>query len=134
MNMDTAKSSSKIITEDDCIQFLEHIRWHGKPTCPYCHAQKSTPMKDGRHHCNGCGVTYSVTVQTIFHRSHLSLDKWFLAIRLIIVSHGNISARKLAEGAKINRNTAWQIIDKVYTAMAKTDERQLLLSIVEMQE
>lgn len=132
--MDIVNSSSKIITQHDCIQFLEQIRWQGKPTCPYCHAQKSTSMRDGRHHCNGCGVTYSVTVQTIFHRSHLSIDKWFLAIRLIIISHGNISSRKLAESAKINRNTAQQIINKVYKAMTKTDERQLLLSIVEMQE
>jgi transposase-like protein len=132
--MGTAKSSPTFNTHDDCIHYLERIRWQGRPTCPYCHAQKSTPMKDGRHHCNSCGVTYSVTVQTIFHHSHLPLHKWFLAIRLIIVSHGRISVRQLAKGAKINRNTALHITDKVYKAMAKTDERQLLLSIVETQE
>lgn len=91
-------------------------------------------MKDGRHHCNGCGVAYSVTVKTIFHHSRLPLQKWFLAIRLIIVSHGNISARELAKCVKINRNTAWKVANKVHNAMTKTDERQLLLGIVEIQE
>src|SRR5690242_11672284 len=105
--MDTTKPSSIFSTDNECIHYLEHVRWQGKPTCPYCYVQKSTPMKDGRHHCNGCGVTYSVTVRTIFHRSHLPLRKWFLAIRLIITSHGNISARQLAKIIGINRNTAW---------------------------
>src|SRR5688572_4505747 len=98
--MQTAKPSP-FNTDANCIQYLERVRWQGKPTCPYCHVQKSTLVKDGRHHCNGCGVTYSVTVRTIFHRSHLPLRKWFLAIRLIITSHGNISTRQLAKSVKI---------------------------------
>jgi transposase-like protein len=121
-------------THADCIKYLERVRWQGKPTCPYCNVQKSTPMKDGRHHCNGCGLAYSVTVKTIFHRSHLPLDKWFLAIRLIIVSHGKISVRELAKSVQINRNTACQLINKVSNAMVRTDDRQFLLGIVEMQE
>jgi len=121
-------------SHSDCIKYLERVRWQGVPTCPYCHVQKSTLMKDGRHHCNGCGVAYSVTVNTVFHRSRLPLPKWFQAIRLIIVSHGNISARELAKRVRINRNTAWQITTKIHDAMVNTDERQLLLGIVEIQE
>jgi len=127
-------SNEVFSTQNDCIEYLERVRWQGKPTCPYCRVQKSTLMKDGRHHCNGCGLAYSVTVKTIFHRSHIPLQKWFLAIRLIIVSHGNISARELAKSVRINRNTAWQVINKVTNAMIKTDDRQLLLGIVDIQE
>jgi transposase-like protein len=132
--MDRAKSLSIFTTEDDCVRYLEQVRWQGKPTCPYCNVQKATPMKDGRYHCNRCGVAFSVTVRTIFHATRLPLHKWFVAIRLIITSGGKISVRQLAKDANINRNTACQLLNKVYAAMASTEERQLLLSIVEMQE
>jgi transposase-like protein len=122
-------------TQDDCIKYLEEVRWQGKPSCPYCNGKKSTPMKDNkRHHCNCCGTTFSVTVSTIFHDTRLPLQKWFLAIKVIIKSNKHISARQLAKHLKINRNTAWQITNKIDNAMTKTNERQLLLGIVEIQE
>jgi hypothetical protein len=132
--MDTEKSSPKFSTQKKCIEYLERVRWQGKPICPYCKVQKSSPLKDGRHHCNGCDTAFSVTVHTIFHDTRLPLPKWFLAIRLVINSNGKISSRRLAKTVMINKNTAWQLINKVYDAMTRTNERQLLLSIVEMQE
>lgn len=127
--------TSPFSTHEDCINYLEQLLWHGKPICPYCQATKSTPIKiEKRHHCNCCGTTFSVTVSTVFHDTRLPLHKWFQAIKLVIKSEKNISARKLAKHLKINKNTAWQISNKIYNAMRKTNERQLLLSIVEMQE
>jgi transposase-like protein len=132
--MDKAEPSPNFSSQDDCIRYLESIRWQGNPTCPYCNVQKSTPLKDGRHHCNGCGTAFSVTVRTIFHDTRLPLPKWFLAIKIVVNSHGRISARQLAKRIQINKNTAWLLINKIYGAMAITNERQLLLGIVAMQE
>ena len=133
--MDTVKASSMFSTQMDCIKYLERVRWQGKPICPYCKGKKSTPTKnENRHHCNNCGVAFSVTVKTVFHDTRLPLHKWFLAISLILNSRNAISSRQLAKYLKINRNTAWRLTNKIYDAMIKTDERQLLLGIVEMQE
>lgn len=121
-------------TEEQCVKYLERVRWPTQPICPYCAAKKSTPMKDNRHHCNCCGTTFSITVRTIFHDTRIPLKKWFMAIKLILDTESRISSRKLAKDLGINRNTASRLINRVYGAMANTDDRQLLLGIVEMQE
>ena len=120
-------------TEDKCLDYLEEIRWQGKPQCPYCESHKSTPMKkERRHHCNNCNTTYSVTVQTIFHRTRMPLQKWFLAICLILNAKKGISARQLARDLKVNKDTAWYMGMRIRRSML--NERELLRGIVEMDE
>jgi transposase-like protein len=120
-------------TEDACIDHLEKVRWNGTPKCPYCGSVNSTPMKnERRHHCNACNTTYSVTVGTIFHRTHLDLQKWFLAIALILNAKKGMSARQLARDIEVHRNTAWSMGMRIRKAM--TEDRQLLEGVVEMDE
>jgi len=69
----------KFSTQADCVAYLEDVRWNGEPRCPYCNLTNSTPMSnEARHHCNNCKTSFSVTVDTIFHHTHLPLQKWFL--------------------------------------------------------
>ncbi len=122
-------------TQDDCIDHLEKVRWHGTPVCPYCQSEKTTPMpKERRHHCNNCNTTFSVTVNTIFHHTHLPLQKWFLAISLIINAKKGIASRQLARDLEVNKNTAWYLGMRVRKAMTEADQRQLLQGLVEMDE
>src|SRR5260221_14721331 len=93
-------------SEAACVSALEALRWNGVPLCPYCNSHRSTPLpKERRYHCNGCHVTYSVTVGTLFHRTHVPLPTWFAAIGLILAAGRPISARALARALKINRST-----------------------------
>lgn len=120
-------------TENACLKHLETVRWNGKPTCPYCKSAKSTPLKnEHRHHCNTCNTSYSVTVGTIFHRTHLDLQKWFLALSLILNAYKGISARQLARDLEVNKNTAWFMAMRIRNAMI--EQRELLEGIVEMDE
>ena len=32
-------------TESDCIAHLEKVRWNGKPICPYCRSDRTTPAR-----------------------------------------------------------------------------------------
>lgn len=122
-------------TEDDCLAHLEKVRWNNKPTCPYCKSDNSTLTKTGkRHHCNNCNTTYSVTVGTIFHHTHLDLQKWFLALSLILNAKKGIAARQLARDIEINKNTAWRISMKIREAMMESSQRELLSGVVEMDE
>jgi len=118
-----------------CLGFLEKIRWQGKPKCPYCQSQRYTPLKKGyRYHCNKCNTSFRVTVGTIFHRTHLPLQKWLLAISLILHAKKGISARQIARHLKVNRNTAWRISMKIREAMYEPVQRNFLQGIVEMDE
>ncbi|WP_416349192.1 transposase [Leptolyngbya sp. CCNP1308] len=95
------------LTQEECIAFLELIRWGNKPECPYCNSRKSTPIhKESRYHCNYCYTSYSVTVGTIFHKSHVELPKWFKAISLIKSSESGLSVRRLAREISVTKNTA----------------------------
>jgi transposase-like protein len=72
-------------TDNDCLEHLEKVRWPGGPRCPYCNSANASALpKEYRYHCNNCNTSYSVTVGTIFHNTKLDLQKWFLAISLIL--------------------------------------------------
>ena len=79
-------------TEADCIRHLERVRWPKKAVCWYCKSENTTPVPaERRHHCNNCNTSFSVTVGTIFHHTHLPLQKWFLAVCLILNAKKGIS-------------------------------------------
>jgi transposase-like protein len=120
-------------TEDACIEHLERVRWGGVPKCPYCGSTSTSPLpKERRHHCNACNTTFSVTVGTIFHRTHVDLQKWFLAISLVLNAKKGLSARQLGRDIEVHRNTAWSMGMRIRKAM--TEDRQLLEGVVEMDE
>ncbi|NJM73406.1 MAG: transposase [Scytonema sp. RU_4_4] len=90
------------------------IRWNGTPTCPYCDSVKATKYKnERRYRCNSCFTSYSVTVGTIFHKTHVDLHKWFRAILLLCKVNCDISVRKLAQEIQVNRATASRIVNQV---------------------
>ena len=77
--MNIVEIYKKFPTHEDCLAYLEKVRWNNVPTCPYCNSTNSTSFKkENRHHCNNCNTSYSVTVGTIFHKTKLDLQKWFL--------------------------------------------------------
>lgn len=121
--------------QDACIDHLEKARWKGIPQCKYCKSTNSTKMEaERRYHCNGCKCSFSVTTGTIFHHTHLPLQKWFLAISLILNAKKGISARQLARDLDINKNTAWRISMQIRKAMSQSKDRELLTGIVECDE
>ncbi len=122
-------------TEADCIAHLEKVRWHGKPICPYCKSDRTTAMPtESRHHCNACNTTFSVTVGTIFHQTHLDLQKWFLAVSLVLNAKKGLSARQLARDLEVNKNTGWRMGMQIRKAMGEQEQRELLTGVVEMDE
>lgn len=122
-------------TEEDCIKYLEFVRWNYEPKCTYCQSKNVTTLsKENRHHCNNCNTSFSVTVGTIFHHTHLPLQKWFLAITLILNAKKGIAARQLARDLEVNKNTAWYLGMRIRKAMLQSDERKILTGIVEMDE
>ena len=133
--MDIIEVFERFSTQKGCLRYLEKVRWQNKPICPYCKSPKQTPLKkEHRYHCNNCNTSFSVTVGTIFHKTHLSIQKWFLAISLILNAKKGISARQLARHLKINRNTAWRISMKIREAMFEPEQRGILQGLVEMDE
>jgi len=118
----------KFPTQESCIAHLEMVKWNNKPVCPYCNAKQSSIMS-GRHHCNRCNTSFSVTVGTIFHHTHLPIQKWFLAITLVLNNKKGISSRQLARDIEVTKDTAWRVQMQIRQAMIETPS--LMTGIVE---
>ena len=116
-------------THEECLACLEKICWNGMPICPYCGSTKATKYKiEHRYRCNGCFTSYSVTVGTLFHKTHLDLRKWFRAILLLCKLDREISIRKLAQEIQVNRATASLIVGRVLNA--SLEQAEILRKIV----
>jgi len=110
-------------TQESCVTHLEKVRWNGKPKCVYCssntiskHVQKN---QQDRWQCSRCQKSFSVTVGTIFHRTHLPLQKWFLAISLMLNARKGISSRQLARDLELPVKTAWSLGHRIRKAMTQ---------------
>lgn len=120
-------------TQEACIRHLEDVRWHGTPVCPYCKSTNASSVpKELRHHCNNCNTTFSVTVGTIFHKTKMDLQKWFVAISIILNAKKGVSARQLGRDLEINKDTAWYMAMRIRRAMV--EQGALLEGIVEVDE
>jgi len=123
----------KFPTQDDCIKHLELVRWNNVPKCPYCKAENQTPRKaTHRYHCNSCNTDYSVTVGTIFHKTKCDLQKWFLAITLVLNAKKGISSRQLSRDIEVTKDTAWYMLMRIRKAFKEYGE--LLEGIIEVDE
>jgi transposase-like protein len=89
--MSTLAELSKL-TEDQAREYLEHIRWPSGPVCPHCgvigNATKFAAggkARPGVWKCKSCRKQFSVTVNTIFERSHIELRLWLMAFAIMRV-------------------------------------------------
>ena len=120
-------------TQEACIKHLEKARWGDTPACAYCGSTNTYPLRvELRHHCNACRKSFSVTVGTIFFDTRLPMQKWFLAISLILNAKKGISRRQLARDLELPVKTAWSVAHRIRKAMQ--DDGTLLSGIVEMDE
>lgn len=131
--MELLEITKKLNTQKRCIAYLEKLRWSNGVVCPYCESTHNKKIKtELRHHCNGCGRSFSVMVGTIFEATGLPLPKWFIAISLIMHAKKGMSSRQLARSIQVNKDTAWYIQKRLREAMDSGNG--LLKGIVEADE
>ena len=127
-------------TQDQAIDYLETIRWRGKPRCPYCgdpavYRHASGDRAKARWQCRACTRAFSVTVGTIFHGTHIALRDWFILVALQLDSEKSVSSVQAARDLGMRRQTVWRMMHRIRTAMANDqDQAALLQSIVEADE
>jgi transposase-like protein len=122
-------------TPESCTAHLEKVRWNGVPLCPYCGSEKCSTHKEvskTRWQCSWCKKSFSVTVGTIFHNSHIDLQRWFLLIALMFSAKKGLSAMQAAWDLEMRRPTVWSMMHRIRAAMK--DDGKLLAGIVEMDE
>ena len=123
--------------QHSCIAHLENIRWGNKPHCPKCGSTHVAPKCDGdrvgRWNCHDCKASFNVLSGTIFEKTRVPLQKWFLAIGLMINAKKSLSSYQLARDVELTHQTALYMQQRIRAAMA-ADDAGLLQGIVEADE
>ena len=105
-------------------EHLELIRWpDGKPVCVHCGSvdrvyrlEGKAPRK-GLFHCNDCSGQFTVTTGSVMESSHVPLNKWVLAFRLMASSKKGMSAHQMHRMLDITYKTAWFLCHRIREAM-----------------
>jgi transposase-like protein len=83
--------------------------------------------------CVKCEYQFSVLSNTIFHDTHLPLDKWFLATYLICESRKGHSANQMKRVLGVSYKTAWYLCHRIRAAMVEA-QKEKLTGTVEVDE
>jgi len=123
--------------QEACIEYLERVRWGDDAHCPHCGghyvARKSEKARVGRWNCHDCKSSFNVLSKTIFEKTRLPLQKWFLAIGMIVNAKKSVSSHQLARDLDLNQKSAWFMQQRIRAAMVE-GEAELLQGIVEADE
>jgi transposase-like protein len=118
--MDFDISIPRFHDEAKAREYLEGRRWPDGPVCPHCGGAPERITKlDGEKHrrglyqCNECHGQFSVTVGTLYERSHIPLHKWLLATHLMTASKKGISAHQLHRMLGITYKSAWFMAHRI---------------------
>ena len=104
-------------------EHLEALCWPDGPVCPHCGALEAATRLTGKstrpgvYKCKACRKPFSVTVGTLFERSHIPLHKWLFANHLLCSSKKGISAHQLHRTLNVTYKTAWFIAHRLREAM-----------------
>jgi transposase-like protein len=112
-------------TEDAALDCLVKQRWPKGVRCLACDHDKvytiSTKGKTGKpcrlFECASCKLHFSATTGTMFHDSHLPLQKWFMAMALMCEAKKGISALQVSRHIGVAYRTAWYLCHRIRKAM-----------------
>ena len=136
--MDLVKIMETFPTQEDCIVYLERLKWQGSPECPHCastHVRRRNEDaigRIGRWNCHSCKSCFKVTHGTIFQGTKIPLQKWCLAIALMANAKKSLSSRQLARDLGLNQKAVWRMMMAIRAEMGK--DNVLLQGIVEADE
>lgn len=121
--------------EKTCAEYLYHVRWRNGFVCPVCGHQHCYALnRPGRYQCTKCRHQTSLTANTVMHRTHLPLTKWFWAIYLVVCDKRGISALTLAGKISVCYETAWYLLCWIRKAMEARDAQYTLGGIIEFDD
>src|SRR5262249_39048487 len=126
-------------TEADAYEFMEELRWNGRPVCPHCGSLRKhyflTPKAEaGRGtrrgkvserrvwKCADCRKQFTVLVGTIFHGTKLPVRIWLFVIVEIVASKNGVAAREIERKYDLTPKTAWFMLHRLREAMTRDDK------------
>jgi len=107
---------------DNCQDLLIAMRWPDGVTCPTCGSKEYSYLTTRRlWKCKNKHKRqmFSIKVGSIFEDSPLPLDKWLVAMWLIINCKNGISSYEVARDLHVRQETAWFMLHRIRKAMQR---------------
>jgi transposase-like protein len=108
---------------DKARDWLEVRLWAAGRSCPHCGAVDDstkiggTTARPGLYMCNACRKQFTVTVGTVFERSHIPLNKWLMALFLLVSSKKGISAHQMHRMLGVSYKSTWFMMHRLREAL-----------------
>lgn len=122
--MKTGLDNPIFTDETKARDYLEALRWPDGPVCPHCGVvgeaiklPKTDKVRNGVYKCKPCRKQFTVTVGTLFERSHIPLNKWLLAVHLLCASKKGHSSHQIHRMLGITYKSAWFMTHRIREAM-----------------
>jgi transposase-like protein len=101
--MNLVKLMEHFHSEDKCRELMEGLRWPDGIRCPRCESKKiSRHYARNQFVCDSCDYNFSVTSGTMLHDTRLLLQKWFLAVYMMVESKKGMSANQLKRSLDVS--------------------------------
>ena len=132
-NVNLVSLLERFHSDERCREYLERLRWPDGVVCLRCSSKDVTELpKRDLWQCSSCRYQFSVTTDTIMHRSHLPLHKWFIAVYLTVEAKQGVSANQLARTLDVHYRTAWHLAHRIREAFRTPTA--LLSGVIEVDE
>jgi transposase-like protein len=105
---------------DVCVDFAASMRWPDGVTCPYCDGKRVSYLSSRRiWKCmaKDCHKQFSVKTGSVFEDSPIALDKWLVAIWLVVNCKNGISSYEIARDLKVTQKSAWFMLARIRLAL-----------------
>ena len=124
--------------QEACIAHLEFVRWRGEARCPHCNSEhverKIEGERVGRWNCHDCKSSFNVLSGTVMSKTRVPLQKWFMAIGLMVNAKKSLSSYQLARDLDLTHQTALAMQQRIRSEMAKKHGARFLHGIIEADE
>lgn len=104
-------------------EYSVKLRWpDGKVTCPRCDSTEHSFISTRKiWFCKGCKKQFTVKVGTIFEDSALGMDKWMIAVWMLVNCKNGISSYEIARALGITQKSAWHMMHRIRLALHNKD-------------
>ena len=82
--------------------------------------EKKRPARQGLYKCNACREPFTVTVGTLYERSHIPLHKWLAATHMMMASKKTVSATQVHRMLGISYKSAWFMCHRIRESLRET--------------
>lgn len=136
--MNLFEAITRFPDQQACIDHIESIRFKNGAYCPLCGSMENVKRKKdgnrvGRWNCHDCKKSFNVLSGTIMQGTHIPLQKWFVAIALIVNAKKSLSSYQLSRDLELNQKSAWYMQQRIRSAML-SDQADMLKGVIEADE